>query len=214
MGLLDEVNKISQQQNAVLTQRQQKAKLKEQKDFLEYLTQKCRLDILNNIKLYPKEYIIDTFVEEYRIKLNNYDYFDKTLIDEQYLDMIEFVEKQYKKLQTQEKSSLREQQKLDFEYFQMQIVIFFENYYQEKGIEAFFKLNECKQECLNILGQSNSYKAWNFYDVQNKKLFNRYKQSLKTKNNNDLSFFKCALIGTSLGLIHGFKKANIKNGRW
>lgn len=188
MGLLDEVNKISQQQNAVLTQRQQKAKIKEQKDFLNYLTQQCKNEILEHLNDYTKDEIIDYIItDRYLSKLNQYNYFDKTLIRQKYFEMVDFLETKYKK-----------NSNTNFEQFQLKLVSFFQDCYQKEGVRAYFKLNQCKTKILNILQQANSYKAFNFYDIQNKKLFNEYKARIKTKNNNFGNYFFPALLGTCL----------------
>ena len=188
MGLLDEVNKISQQQNVVLSQRQQKAKIKQQKDFLNYLTQQCKNEILEHLNDYTKNEIIDYIItDSYLNKLNQYDYFSKTLIRQKYFELVDFLETKYKK-----------QSNANFEQFQLKLVSFFQDCYKKEGARAYFKLNQCKPKILKILHQSHSYKAFNFYDIQNKKLFNEYRSRIKTKNNNFGNFLYPALLGTCI----------------
>lgn len=206
MSLLNEVNKISQNQDVVLSERQQKARLKEQKDFLNYLTQQCKNEILEHLNDYTRDEIIEYIItNRYFDKLNQYKYFDKTLKKQKYFEMINFLDRQLKKIHTQEKTELAEQKqalkeynKLMYEQFQLQLVNFFQDCYKENGVVAYYKLNQCKSKVLEILHQQNSYKAFNFYDIQNKKLFNEYKKNLKVKSKNNGNFFKYALLGTCI----------------
>lgn len=211
MSLLYEINKISQSQETFLSERQQKAKLKAQKDFLNYLTQQCKNNILEHLNDYTRNELIEYIINEYFSKLQQYKYFDKTLRKQKYFEMIDFLDKQLKKMSTKQKAELAEQKqalkeynKLMYERFQLQLVNFFQDCYNQNGVVAYYKLNQCKNRVLEILKQTDSYKAFNFYDIQNKRLFNEYKKNLKVISKPNGNFFKYALLGTCIRCLQRF----------
>ena len=218
---IEQMQQINAVQNEILTERKRKQKAKEQKEFLKYLIDKYKLEIIETIEQLRDEPYnnilysinIQEIFASFRQKLSQYDYFDKQTINLKAKELENFTYKEitrqkaiYKKIQLEEATAQKQQEKATKEYLQQcekEIYLLFERTYKKYGYIAYNKLSNCKYDILKYLyGNNYTYKNIAFYERLNKQFSKQYPQKQK------VNYLSAVCLGIIYGLYRGFKNTN------
>lgn len=229
---IEQVQQITSAQNEILTERKRKQQAKEQKEFLQYLVDKCKLELIETIEplrdesiesiLYNENIVI--IINNFEKELKKYNYFDKITIQLKVKELESFTYKEitrqksrYKKIELEEaatqkqqekqqKELQKQQEKATKEYLQQcekEIFLLFERTYKKHGYIAYNKLSNCKYDILKYLyGNNYSYKNIAFYERLNKQFSKQYPQKQKS------NYLSAVCLGIIYGLYKGLKNTN------
>lgn len=228
---IDQVQKANAIQEQQLTEKKRKQLEKDKKEILKHQLSYIENSIFENIDNDFKEH--QNEIDEAFIRLSNnediilddyYKYifdlkneFSFKITDFETNQLCTLTKQFYRKALNQIYNNYKKSKKIKEQSqeeargnWQIAIIEAFKILYGKYKLEAYFKINQAKPKILQIIGQQNNLKAYEFIDKYNKKFFEEEKKKIKPKGLSigNILFALCG--GVYLGYKADKKKTNKK----